>query len=268
MEGEGRLGWQVQEASSSVPSGTSLPRQASPPALCPHGRTRDLEALLAVVRGAREFVYVSVMEYFPTTRFSHPARWGWESGGVRSADGQHPAHFLSHWDPRSAPAGRQGPRWPKDPEPSSHRYWPVLDTALRTAAFNRGVRVRLLVSCWPHTDPSMFPDLRSLQAFSNPAAGVSVDVVRTPPGAGLGRAVLLPPHVLPLCPPQKVFIVPVGNHSNIPFSRVGHSKFMVTEKAAYIGEQAGAQPQDPESLRGTERVCMTTEATKTHRRGT
>ncbi|XP_022361176.1 phospholipase D4 isoform X2 [Enhydra lutris kenyoni] len=135
---------------------------ASPPALCPHGRTRDLEALLAVVRDAREFIYVSVMEYFPSTRFSHPAR-----------------------------------------------YWPVLDTALRTAAFNRGVRVRLLVSCWPHTDPSMFPDLRSLQAFSNPAAGVSVDV--------------------------KVFIVPVGNHSNIPFSRVSHSKFMVTEKAAYIG---------------------------------
>ncbi|XP_032260565.1 phospholipase D4 isoform X2 [Phoca vitulina] len=136
--------------------------QASPPMLCPHGRTRDLEALLAVMGGAREFIYASVMEYFPTTRFSHPAR-----------------------------------------------YWPVLDTALRTAAFDRGVRVRLLVSCWPHTDPSMFPDLRSLQAFSNPAAGVSVDV--------------------------KVFIVPVGNHSNIPFSRVNHSKFMVTEKAAYIG---------------------------------
>ncbi|XP_070214655.1 5'-3' exonuclease PLD4 isoform X5 [Bos mutus] len=33
----------------------------------------------------------------------------------------------------------------------------------------------------------------------------------------------------------RVFIVPVGNHSNIPFSRVNHSKFMVTEKAAYIG---------------------------------
>ncbi|XP_042846652.1 5'-3' exonuclease PLD4 [Panthera tigris] len=135
---------------------------ASPPPLCPHGRTRDLEALLAVMGGAREFIYASVMEYFPTTRFSRPAR-----------------------------------------------YWPVLDTALRTAAFNRGVRVRLLVSCWLHTDPRMFPGLRSLQALSDPEAGVSVDV--------------------------KVFIVPVRNHSNIPFSRVNHSKFMVTEKAAYIG---------------------------------
>lgn len=33
--------------------------------------------------------------------------------------------------------------------------------------------------------------------------------------------------------------MPVGNHSNIPFSRMSHSKFMVTEKAAYIGEPQG-----------------------------
>lgn len=45
----------------------------------------------------------------------------------------------------------------------------------------------------------------------------------------------LPPHT-PSLSPKKVFIVPVGNHSNIPFSRMSHSKFMVTEKAAYIGE--------------------------------
>ncbi|XP_023061533.1 phospholipase D4 isoform X2 [Piliocolobus tephrosceles] len=135
---------------------------ASPPALCPQGRTPDLEALLAVMGSAQEFIYASVMEYFPTTRFSHP-----------------------------------------------RRYWPVLDNALRAAAFGKGVRVRLLVGCGLNTDPTMFPYLRSLQALSNPAANVSVDV--------------------------KVFIVPVGNHSNIPFSRVNHSKFMVTEKAAYIG---------------------------------
>lgn len=135
---------------------------ASPPVLCPHGRTRDLEALLLVMRAARHFLYVSVMDYFPTTRFSRPAR-----------------------------------------------YWPVLDNALREAAFSRHVQVRLLVSCSRYTDPSMFPFLRSLQAFGNPAANVSIDV--------------------------KVFIVPLGNHSNIPFSRMSHSKFMVTEKAAYIG---------------------------------
>lgn len=135
---------------------------ASPPKLCPRGRTHDLDALLAVMRAARRFIYVSVMDYFPTTRFRRPAR-----------------------------------------------YWPVLDNALRAAAFSRQVQVRLLVSCWLNTDPSMFSYLRSLQAFSDPAINVSVDV--------------------------KVFIVPVGNHSNIPFGRVNHSKFMVTEKAAYIG---------------------------------
>lgn len=136
--------------------------QASPPSLCPHGRTRDLDAVLGVMEGARQFIYVSVMEYFPTTRFTHHAR-----------------------------------------------YWPVLDNALRAAALNKGVHVRLLVSCWFNTDPTMFAYLRSLQAFSNPSAGISVDV--------------------------KVFIVPVGNHSNIPFSRVNHSKFMVTDKTAYVG---------------------------------
>uniref|UniRef100_A0A8I3PS20 PLD phosphodiesterase domain-containing protein n=1 Tax=Canis lupus familiaris TaxID=9615 RepID=A0A8I3PS20_CANLF len=173
---------------------------ASPPVLCPHGRTRDLEALLAVMGGAQDFIYASVMEYFPTTRFVHP--------------------------------------------PGA--YWPVLDTALRAAAFNRGVRVRLLVSCWPHTDPSMFPSLRSLQAFSNPAAGVSVDV--------------------------KVFIVPVRNHTNIPFSRVNHSKFVVTEKAAYVGEQpravgSGPRPRTLESGRGPSK-CAQPEASQTRRTGT
>ena len=55
--------------------------QASPPALCPHGRTHDLDALLAVMGAAQEFLYASVMEYFPTTRFRHPARWaGWGPG--------------------------------------------------------------------------------------------------------------------------------------------------------------------------------------------
>lgn len=135
---------------------------ASPPSLCPHGRTRDLDAVLAVMEDARQFIYVSVMEYFPTTRFTHPAR-----------------------------------------------YWPVLDNALRAAAFNKHVHVRLLVSCWVNTDPTMFAYLRSLQAFSNASAGISVDV--------------------------KIFIVPVGNHSSIPFSRVNHSKFMVTDRTAYVG---------------------------------
>ncbi|XP_039768080.1 5'-3' exonuclease PLD4 [Ornithorhynchus anatinus] len=135
---------------------------ASPPALCPQGRTHDLAALLQGIREAQEFVHISVMEYFPTTRFQQPPR-----------------------------------------------YWPVIDNALRAAAFNRNVPIRLLVSCGVDTDPSMFAYLRSLRALHHPEANVTVEV--------------------------KVFIVPIKNHSNVPFGRLNHSKYMVTETVVYIG---------------------------------
>lgn len=91
----GVTGAGAKRLSTGVPSGPCLPTQASPPVLCPRGRTRDLGALLAVMAEARRFIYVSVMEYFPTTRFSRPARWvcvaasGLE-GGERSANGHTP----------------------------------------------------------------------------------------------------------------------------------------------------------------------------------
>ncbi|KAM6311329.1 5'-3' exonuclease PLD4 [Aegotheles albertisi] len=135
---------------------------ASPPAFCPEGRTHDLFAIISIINEAQEFVYVSVMEYFPTSRFVHP-----------------------------------------------ERYWPAIDNALRRAAFNHRVQIRLLVSCWTHSDPAMFYYLRSLRALNNPHAHISVDV--------------------------KLFIVPVLNHTNIPHGRVNHNKYMVTDKVAYIG---------------------------------
>lgn len=93
----------------------------------------------------------------------------------------------------------------QDPDPSFPRYWPVLDNALREAAFGQGVRVRLLVSCGLGTDPTMFPYLRSLQAISNPSAGISVDVVRL---CSQGRGAALPalssqPHPRPLSVPKE-----------------------------------------------------------------
>ena len=45
----------------------------------------------------------------------------------------------------------------------SLRYWPVLDNALRTAAFDNGVHVRLLAGMWKHTRSDMVYYLRSLQ---------------------------------------------------------------------------------------------------------
>ncbi|XP_009945876.1 PREDICTED: phospholipase D4-like, partial [Leptosomus discolor] len=88
-------------------------------------------------------------------------------------------------------------------------YWPAIDNALRRAAFNYRVQIRLLVSCWTHSDPAMLYYLRSLRALNNPQAHISVDV--------------------------KLFIVPVLNHTNIPHGRVNHNKYMVTDKVAYIG---------------------------------
>lgn len=35
---------------------------------------------------------------------------------------------------------------------------------------------------------------------------------------------------------QKLYIVPVGNQTDIPYARVNHNKYMVTDKVAYIGE--------------------------------
>ncbi|XP_054828224.1 5'-3' exonuclease PLD4 [Eublepharis macularius] len=135
---------------------------ASPLSFCPVGRTPDLQGILDVINSAEEFVYVSVMEYFPTSRFRRPPR-----------------------------------------------YWPTIDNALRSVAIGHNVHIRLLVSCWVHSDPSMFHYLESLRSLSDPHANITIEV--------------------------KIFIVPVGNHTNIPFARLSHSKYMVTEKAAYIG---------------------------------
>ncbi|OXB59487.1 hypothetical protein ASZ78_008312 [Callipepla squamata] len=93
------------------------------------GRTHDLFAIISVISAAHKFVYVSVMDYFPTSRFVHP-----------------------------------------------ERYWPAIDNALRRVAFNYRVQVRLLVSCWTHTDPSMLHYLRSLSALNNPHTHISVSV--------------------------------------------------------------------------------------------
>lgn len=92
-------------------------------------------------------------------------------------------------------------------------YWPVIDDALKAAAFNRRVQVRLLVSYWNNTWNEMFLYLHSLQDLQTykPFLKINIDV--------------------------KLFVVPAYTDAqrNIPFSRVNHNKYMVTEKTAYIG---------------------------------
>ncbi|XP_068194184.1 5'-3' exonuclease PLD4 isoform X2 [Antennarius striatus] len=89
------------------------------------------------------------------------------------------------------------------------RYWPLIDDAIRTAAFNRKVKIKMLISCGLDSDPDMLPYLQSLASMDSPHEGVSIQI--------------------------KLYILPVGNQTDIPFSRVNHNKYMVTDKVAYIG---------------------------------
>ncbi|XP_065511223.1 5'-3' exonuclease PLD3 isoform X2 [Caloenas nicobarica] len=90
------------------------------------------------------------------------------------------------------------------------RFWPAIDNRLRAAAFERGVAVRLLAGCWRHSRAAMFPFLRSLAALADNRTRYSVEV--------------------------RLFVVPASAaQARIPYARVNHNKYMVTEKAAYIG---------------------------------
>ncbi|XP_069602868.1 5'-3' exonuclease PLD3 [Ranitomeya imitator] len=90
------------------------------------------------------------------------------------------------------------------------RYWPVIDNHLRKAVYERHVTVRLLISCWANSKPNMFPFLNSLDALQNNKSHYNIEV--------------------------KIFIVPVSpEQKSIPFARVNHNKYMVTDRVAYIG---------------------------------
>ncbi|KAK7904994.1 hypothetical protein WMY93_017601 [Mugilogobius chulae] len=89
------------------------------------------------------------------------------------------------------------------------KYWSDLDDAIRAAAFDRRVKVRMLISCGRDSNPKVLPFLQSLAALDSHFLHISIKI--------------------------KLFIVPVGNQTDIPYSRVNHNKYMVTDKVAYIG---------------------------------
>ncbi|KAK6299364.1 hypothetical protein J4Q44_G00308740 [Coregonus suidteri] len=90
------------------------------------------------------------------------------------------------------------------------RFWPAIDSAIRAAACTSGVEVNLLVSCWSHSPGSMFVFLQSLTVLNRPPLGCNINV--------------------------KVFEVPsTAEQKKIPFSRVNHAKYMVTDRVVYIG---------------------------------
>ncbi|XP_070769888.1 LOW QUALITY PROTEIN: 5'-3' exonuclease PLD3 [Enoplosus armatus] len=90
------------------------------------------------------------------------------------------------------------------------RFWPAIDSALRAAACTREVQVRLLVSCWKHSPAPMFTFLQSLLVLNRPPLKCDIDV--------------------------KIFTVPsTAEQMKIPFARVNHAKYMVTDRVVYIG---------------------------------
>ncbi|XP_039975491.1 5'-3' exonuclease PLD3 isoform X2 [Xiphias gladius] len=90
------------------------------------------------------------------------------------------------------------------------RFWPAIDSALRAAACTRGVQVRLMVSCWEHSPAKMFTFLQSLLVLNRPPLKCDIDI--------------------------KIFTVPsTAEQMKIPFARVNHAKYMVTDRVVYIG---------------------------------
>lgn len=70
--------------------------------------------------------------------------------------------------------------------------------------------MRLLISHWKHSRPSIDYFLRSLKDLTEALPGVNIEVRR--------------------------FVVPAtADQEKIPFGRVNHNKYMVTDNTAYIG---------------------------------
>ncbi|XP_070622339.1 5'-3' exonuclease PLD3-like isoform X2 [Erythrolamprus reginae] len=90
----------------------------------------------------------------------------------------------------------------------SKRLWPVIDDALRSAACDNGVTVRLLISCWKHSRQTMFVFLESLAVLRRRPLQCPIEV--------------------------KLFVVPTGERK-IPYAHVNHNKYMVTDRVAYVG---------------------------------
>eukprot|EP00057_Strongylocentrotus_purpuratus_P027660 XP_011682134.1 PREDICTED: phospholipase D3 isoform X2 [Strongylocentrotus purpuratus] len=89
-------------------------------------------------------------------------------------------------------------------------YWNVIDAKLREVAFNHHVNVRVMGSIWNHTSSDMIVFLRSLAELGT-----------------TGRFNIQ----------AKLFCVPAYTpvEHEMPYARVNHNKYMVTDNAAYIG---------------------------------
>ncbi|VVC29656.1 Phospholipase D/Transphosphatidylase,PLD-like domain [Cinara cedri] len=90
------------------------------------------------------------------------------------------------------------------------KFWPDIDNALKSAAINKKITIRILISKWKSVEPFEDIFLTSLAYLNNSFKNVTIEV--------------------------KKFIVPTNSSfDNLPYARVKHDKFMVTDKIAYVG---------------------------------
>lgn len=95
------------------------------------------------------------------------------------------------------------------------KYWPVLENALKRAAVERGVKVKILFSGWIPSDPRILKQenqiYQSLDSFNSRFLKGSIEVYR--------------------------FHMTRGNEfqASVPFSRTKHDKYVLTDTALYVG---------------------------------
>ncbi|ULT89954.1 hypothetical protein L3Y34_008384 [Caenorhabditis briggsae] len=104
---------------------------------------------------------------------------------------------------------------------NNNKWKPELDTAIRRAAFERGVHVRFMVSLWPHTYPEAYGVLYSLQDISDHLPCYKWDSNDNCIKKGSIEI--------------RMIQVPDMGYGKIPYARVYHNKYFVTESTAYIG---------------------------------
>lgn len=107
-------------------------------------------------------------------------------------------------------------------------YWGIIDTAIRAAAY-RGVQVQVLIGYWEHSIPVQQVYLQSLNVLDN----VTVKYFEVPGTVArqlwrMGLAMTACMH------PLNPVVVSTAFKVNIPYTRVNHAKWMITDKTLFI----------------------------------
>ncbi|CAD6186880.1 unnamed protein product [Caenorhabditis auriculariae] len=153
---------------------------ASPPGFQSCGREDDLAAMIKAIDGANEYINMAVMDYSPSTLYLKGNKL----------------------------------------KIINFRWEPTLDTAIRRAAFERGIRIRFLLSRWPHTFKEFYAYMYSLQDISNTLPCISYANSSCQKKGSIE---------------VRLIQVPAMQYGAIPYARVYHNKYFTTETTSYVG---------------------------------